>query len=483
MRGRGRKRGAVTLHWVMVQEVTLEVMDRWVLHIDMDAFFASCEQLTRPTLKGRPVLVAGVTGRGVVAGASYEARAYGARSAMPTHRAARLVGPKAVLVAPRKAVYSTASRRVFEVISRHVDVVEQLSIDEAFMEPAELAGATLDEVLDWANALRAAIKRETGLPSSIGAGSGKQYAKIGSGLAKPDGVFAIPRSQQLEILHPLPVNRLWGVGPVTEAKLAAAGVETIGDFARLSEREVEISLGGVVAKQLWQLARGVDDREVTPRAEAKQISSEHTYPQDLTTPAEVDAALEHAAADSHRRLLRDGRGARTVSVKLRMADFRIESRSATLPYATDDAGTLLATAFKLVRYPDQVGPIRLVGVSYSGLEESLQDVLFPELDQRIVKPEPAAADFEVGVSDHTGPRETGTTPAPEPGRWRATQDVFHPDFGHGWIQGTGHGRVTVRFETRATGPGRTRTLSAEDPGLVPADPVDSLSWEDWLDAE
>ena len=122
-------------------------MSRWVLHIDMDAFYASCEQLTRPTLKGRPVLVAGVSGRGVVAGASYEARKYGARSAMPTHRAARLVGPKAVLVAPRRAVYTTASRRVFEVIARHVDVVEQLSIDEAFMEPAELADASPEDIL------------------------------------------------------------------------------------------------------------------------------------------------------------------------------------------------------------------------------------------------------------------------------------------------------------------------------------------------
>ncbi|QPK82674.1 DNA polymerase IV [Corynebacterium qintianiae] len=455
---------------------------RWVLHIDMDAFYASCEQLTRPTLKGRPVLVAGVSGRGVVAGASYEARKYGARSAMPTHRAARLVGPRAVLVAPRRAVYTTASRRVFELISRRVDIVEQLSIDEAFMEPAELAGVTSEEVREWSNRLRAEIKEETGLPASIGAGSGKQYAKIGSGLAKPDGVFVIPHAEQLDILHPLPVNELWGVGPVTEAKLATAGIETIGDFARLSEKEVEISLGGAVAKQLWWLARGVDDREVAPRAEAKQISSEHTYPQDLTAPPEVDAALRRAAEESHRRLLKDGRGARTVSVKLRMADFRIESRSATLPYATDDADTLLATAFKLVRYPDEVGPIRLVGVSYSGLEDALQDVLFPELDQRIVKPGPAATDFETGVSDHAAAAgvEFTAEAGEKPGVWRATQDVFHPEHGHGWVQGTGHGWVTVRFETRATGPGRTVNLRVDDPLLRPADPVDSLAWGDWL---
>ena len=149
-------------------------MSRWVLHIDMDAFYASCEQLTRPTLQGRPVLVAGVSGRGVVAGASYEARKYGARSAMPTQRAAQLVGPQAVLVAPRRPVYAAASRRVFEIISQRVDVVEQLSIDEAFMEPDALMGASAQTVAEWANELRAAIRAETGLPSSIGAGSGKR---------------------------------------------------------------------------------------------------------------------------------------------------------------------------------------------------------------------------------------------------------------------------------------------------------------------
>ena len=457
-------------------------MTRWVLHIDMDAFYASCEQLTRPTLKGRPVLVAGVSGRGVVAGASYEARKFGARSAMPTHRAARLVGPQVVLVEPRRAVYSAASRRVFEVIARHVDVVEQLSIDEAFMEPASLVDATPADVREWSDNLRAAIKEETGLPSSIGAGSGKQYAKIGSGLAKPDGVFVIPHAEQLEILHPLPVGQLWGAGPVTQAKLATAGVETIGDLAALSEREVEISLGGVVGKQLWALARGVDERPVAPRAESKQISAEHTFPRDLQTQPEVDAALRRAAADAHGRLLKDGRGARTVSVKLRMADFRIESRSATLPYATDDADTLLATAFKLVRYPDEVGPIRLVGASYSGLEQALQDVLFPELDQRIVTPARTFSDYETGVSDHSADQnlEVDISPVAQAGAWRATQDVDHPEYGHGWVQGSGHGRVTVRFETRATGPGRTVTLDADDPDLTPGDPLDSLAWHDWL---
>lgn len=456
-------------------------MRRWVLHIDMDAFFASVEQLTRPTLKGRPVLVAGVSGRGVVAGASYEARKYGARSAMPTHRAARLVGNRVVLVSPRHAVYSTASRRVFEVISRHVDLVERLSIDEAYLEPDELAGAQPEQVRQWANNLREIIRKETGLPASIGAGSGKQYAKIGSDEAKPDGVFIFDPDRALEILHPMPVTKLWGVGPVTAAKLANIGIDTIGDLAALSKREVEISLGSTIGPSLWDLARGIDDRAVAPRAEAKQTSAEHTYPQDLTSRSEVDAAVIRSAGDAHRRLRRDGRAARTVTVKLRMADFHIESRSATLPYATDDLDPLTAVARRLTRYPDEVGPIRLVGVSFSGLEQTRQDVLFPELEKQVEIPRTTAvSDYEAGVSDRAGNVTIETTVEAVQGGWRATQDVAHPKYGHGWVQGAGHGIVSVRFETRATGPGFTKTFADDDPDLTPADPIDSLAWDDWL---
>lgn len=456
-------------------------MRRWVLHIDMDAFFASCEQLTRPTLRGRPVLVGGVSGRGVVAGASYEARPYGARSAMPMHQARALVGWSAVVVAPRKEVYSTASRRVFEIVAREAGVIERLSIDEGFLEPIELVDAGPEEVRAWAENLRRIIREETGLPASIGAGSGKQYAKIASEAAKPDGVFIIPVEEQQEILGPMPVKVLWGVGPVTEAKLHQMGIDTIADLAALSRKEVEISLGATVGLGLWTLARGTDDRPVAPRAEAKQVSAEHTYETDLTTKGQVDAAITRAGEGAHRRLLRDGRGARTVTVKLRMADFRIESRSLTLSYATDDPDTLLATAARLARYPDEVGPIRLVGVSFSGLETARQDVLFPELDRQIIRPEPPANDYEVGVrGGETADEVVEIDEPPPPSGWRATQDVHHPEYGHGWVQGSGHGVVTVRFETRTTGPGRTRSFAVEDPDLTPADPVDSLDWGDWL---
>lgn len=462
----------------------LVAMQRWVLHIDMDAFFASVEQLTRPTLRGRPVLVGGTSGRGVVAGASYEARAYGAHSAMPMFRAQQLVGYRAVVVQPRRAVYSAASRRVFGIIAQHAGVIEQLSIDEAFMEPAALLGATPAEVREWSENLRRVIRTETGLPSSIGAGAGKQSAKIASGEAKPDGTFVVPQERFEELIHPLPVGKLWGAGPVTQQKLAAIGVETIGQLAAMSRKEVEISLGGVVGVQLWELAQGIDERPVAPRAIAKQISTEFTYPTDLRTAAEVDAALIRAAHGAHSRLLKDGRGARTVTVKLRMTDFHIESRSATLPYATDDLKVLEAKALSLARYPEELGPIRLVGVSYSGLEEARQDVLFPELDREIVRRDPDT-DYETGVSDYlpgstSAPVNVSSTAGSEEApsrRWRATQDVYHPDFGHGWIQGAGHGVVSVRFETRATGPGFVRSFAAEEENLRPADPLDSLAWD------
>lgn len=431
------------------------------------------------------MLVGGLGGRGVVAGASYEAREFGAHSGMPMFRAQQLVGPRAVVVTPRHVVYSAASRRVFGIIADHVGVIEQLSIDEAFMEPDALIGANPQEVLEWAENLRALIREETGLPCSIGAGSGKQFAKIGSGEAKPDGTFVIPVPKQIEMLHPLAVNKLWGVGPVTAAKLSSIGVETIGQFAEMTEKEVKISLGNVVGIQLWRLAQGIDEREVAPRAITKQISTEHTYPKDLLSAAEVDAAILRAAQGAHRRLLRDGRAARTVTVKLRMADFHIESRSSTLPYATDDLEVLKASAFRLARYPEELGPIRLVGVSYSGLETARQDVLFPELDRELVRPPAPDSDFETGIAgevEATAPVTTLIENEPED-TWRATQDVYHPDFGHGWIQGAGHGVVSVRFETRATGPGRSKSFPADDPDLIAADPLDSLAWEQWFSAQ
>jgi DNA polymerase-4 len=444
-------------------------MDRWVLHFDMDAFYASVEQLTRPTLRGRPVLVGGLGGRGVVAGASYEARVYGARSAMPMHQARRLVGAPAVVLPPRGVVYGVASRRVLDTVRSVVPVLEQLSFDEAFGEPPELAGESAEHVEAFCQDLRAKVRHETGLVASVGAGSGKQIAKIASGLAKPDGIRVVRREEESVLLQRLPVRRLWGIGPVAEEKLHRLGIETIGAFAALSDAEAANILGPTVGPSLHQLARGIDDRPVAENAPAKQISAESTFPEDLTTLDQLREAAGPIGEHAHARLEKDGRGARTVTVKLRKSDMSILTRSATLPSATTDAATLIATARRLLLDPVEIGPIRLVGVGFSGLSEIRQESLFPDLE--------LMAEDDVSA---TRLPPTVTDLAATPPAWRVGDDVVHTEYGHGWIQGAGHGVMTVRFETRSTGPGPVHTFADDTAGIERANPVDSLDWPDYI---
>ena len=447
-------------------------VERWVLHFDMDAFFASVEQLTRPTLRGRPVLVGGLGGRGVVAGASYEARVFGARSAMPMHQARRMVGVSAVVLPPRGVVYGAASRRVLDTVRAMVPVLEQLSFDEAFGEPAELVGASAEDVEEFAVQLRRRVRQETGLVASVGAGSGKQIAKIASDLAKPDGLRVVRRDEERTLLDGLPVRRLWGIGPVAEEKLHRLGIDTIGQLAALSDAEAASILGATVGPAMHRLARGIDDRPVAERAEAKQISAESTFPVDLVTIEQLRDAIGPIAEHAHRRLERDGRGARTVTVKLKRSDMTTLTRSATLPYATGDAGTLGATAHRLLLDPRDIGPIRLLGVGFSGLSDVRQESLFPDLEQM-------GGELADTVDTHAPVPEA----APEAGAWRIGDDVRHPELGHGWVQGAGHGVVSVRFETRGSGPGVMRTFAIDTPDLNKANPVDSLDWRDWVNPE
>ncbi len=443
----------------------------------MDAFFASVEQLTRPTLRGRPVLVGGLGGRGVVAGASYEARVFGARSAMPMHQARRLIGLTAVVLPPRGVVYAVASRRVFDTVRSVVPVIEQLSFDEGFAEPSQLAGASAEDVEAFCEGLRRRVREETGLIASVGAGSGKQMAKIASGLAKPDGIRVVPRAEEQLLLGGLPVRRLWGIGPVAEEKLHRLGIETIGQLAALTDAEAANVLGATVGPALHRLARGIDDRPIAERAEAKQISSESTFAVDLTNLEQLQEAISPIAEHAHQRLLRDGRGARTVTVKLKKSDMSTLTRSATLPYATTEAGALTAVARRLLLDPRDIGPIRLVGVGFSGLSDVRQESLFPDLELA----EPEAGSVETATEAVFGP---GPGPGPGPGAagWRVGDDLTHPDLGHGWVQGAGHGVVTVRFETRSSGPGQARTFPADTGELVSANPVDSLDWRDYIGA-
>jgi DNA polymerase-4 len=444
-----------------------------VLHLDMDAFFASVEQLTRPTLRARPVLVGGLGGRGVVAGASYEARVFGARSAMPMHQARRLIGVTAVVLPPRGVVYGVASRRVFDTIRGVVPIVEQLSYDEGFGEPPQLAGASAEDVEAFCEDLRRRVREATGLIASVGAGSGKQVAKIASGLAKPDGVRVVRRPEEQLLLGGLPVRRLWGIGPVAEEKLNRLGIETIGQLAALTDAEVASILGATIGPALHRLARGIDDRPVTERAEAKQISSESTFAVDLTSLEQLREAIDPIAEHAHQRLLRDGRGARTVTVKLKKSDMSTLTRSATLPYVTTEAGALIAVARRLLLDPRDIGPIRLVGVGFSGLSDVRQESLFPDLELSEEMSE------EQSVETAT---EAMFAPGAEPSPWRIGDDVAHRDLGHGWVQGAGHGVVTVRFETRSSGPGQARTFPADTDDLTGANPVDSLDWPDYVGA-
>ncbi len=448
----------------------------------MDAFFASVEQLTRPTLRGRPVLVGGVGGRGVVAGASYEARVFGARSAMPMHQARRLVGAGAVVVPPRGSVYRVVSARVFALVRESIPVIETLSFDEAFGEPESLAGAGADAVTRFAEEVRRRIRDDLGLAASIGAGSGKQIAKIASGLAKPDGVVVVDPAEDSAFLRPLSVRKLWGIGPVAGDKLHRLGIDTIGDLADLSSVEVASVLGATVGPALHRLAQGIDDRPVAERASAKQISAESTFAEDITALDRLRAAIDGAAAGAHRRLLADGRGARTVVLKLKRSDMSVLTRSTTFTPASSELPVLAAAAQRLALDPVDVGPIRLVGVGYSGLTADEQFQLFPAADDA-----PTPADSAAGTETDTPAEDVGvqTTTGRTIGddgavTWLTGTDVVHPDLGHGWVQGSGHGVVTVRFETRSSGVGPVRTFDAATPDLRVGDPLDSLDWPDEL---
>ncbi|SCX10314.1 DNA polymerase IV [Corynebacterium jeikeium] len=440
---------------------------RWVAHIDMDAFFASVEQLTRPTLRDRPVLVGGLGGRGVVAGASYEARAFGARSAMPMGQAVRLCNNRAVVVRPRKEVYAAASRRIFQVIRSHAGVVEQLSVDEGFAEPQGLDSAA--EARDWAENLQARVEEETGLPASVGMAATKLDAKMASDLAKPHGVFVVPPEARMEVFADRPVGDVWGIGKVAQGKLHTMGIDTIGQFVAADTTDVRGALGSV-GVEVQRMAAGDDPRPVAPRAPAKQVSAERTLQVDARTTAEAMRVLHETALAMHRRLLKDGRAARTVTVKTRTTDFQLHTKSAGLPAPTEDFDKIFALAQRLMPRPEQAGAFRLVGVSVSGLVADRQELLFPELDGPPV-PIAASTDGDTGFSS-LGDDATTARPV-----WHATQDVSHVEFGHGWVQGSGNGVVSVRFETAATGPGKTRTFRIDDEDLSPADPLDSLAWD------
>lgn len=331
-----------------------------ILHADLDAFYASVEQRDRPELRGRPVIV----GTGVVLAASYEARARGVRSAMGGRQARRLC-PDAVVVTPRPAAYAEASAAVFDVFRRTTPVVEPLSIDEAFLDVGGLARSVGPPPV-VAERLRAAVRAEVGLPITVGAATTKFLAKVASGLAKPDGLLVVPPGGELDLLHRLPVWRLWGVGPRTTAKLHARGIRWVGEVARLPEAALVAMLGPAAGRRVHALAHNRDPRPVVPPRGRRSVGAQHALGHEPRTVEALDAVLVGLVDRVARRLRAAGRVGRRVTLRLRFDDFGRATRSRTLPHATARTATLLAAARHLLRAAlPEIGRrgVTLVGVT------------------------------------------------------------------------------------------------------------------------
>jgi DNA polymerase-4 len=339
-----------------------------ILHCDLDAFYASVEQLDDPDLVGRPVIVGGLGPRGVVAAASYEARRFGVHSAMPTSRARRAC-PDGVFLAPRFDAYHDASRAVMAILRSYTPLVEPIALDEAFLDVSGVRRrfGTGPEI---AAAIRFRVRAETGLTVSVGVATTKFLAKVASDQAKPDGLLVVEPGTELAFLHPLPVRHLWGVGPATQRRLAALGVRTVGDLAAMGEETLVAALGHARGRHLHALAHNVDDRAVEPERVVKSVGHEETFPVDHT---DRDVLLREVARLADRaasRLRAGGHRGRTVVLKVRYGDFRTITRSRTLAAPTDRTADIAATARTLLAGVDVTAGIRLLGVSVQQLVEA-----------------------------------------------------------------------------------------------------------------
>jgi len=340
-----------------------------ILHVDMDAFFVSVELLKRPDLRGKPVLVGGTAGRGVVSAASYEARRYGVNSAMPMSVALQRC-PNAIVLRGDYSSYARYSKQVMGIFEQHTPLVEPLSIDEAFLDvsgarrlhgsPAEIA---------WT--IRERVHAETGLTCSIGVAATKYVAKVASSRAKPDGMLVVPAAQTVAFLHPLPVSALWGVGRVTEESLLRLGLRTVGDVAAMPHEALERAVGPALAARLGQLANGIDPRDVHTTRTEKSIGHENTFDHDLVDPVEIRRELLRLSNNVAVRLRKGGLVGRTVTLKLRYGDFRTVTRSRTLAEPTDVARRIYDEASDALG--ELIGDgerVRLIGVRAEHLRPS-----------------------------------------------------------------------------------------------------------------
>jgi DNA polymerase-4 len=433
--------------------------DPTILHVDLDAFFAAVEQRDKPSLRGKPVVVGGVGGRGVVATASYEARAYGVRSAMSTAEA-RSRCPNAAFLSGRFGAYRETSAAVMSLLRDLSPLVEPLSLDEAFVD---LASAGLDDlsvegVTAVARRLKQAVHEVTGgLHGSVGVASSKLVAKIASDLDKPDGLVVVPPGTERDLLRPMKVTVIPGVGPATAERLRRTGVHTVADLEQLSQEELVRILGQAHGTGLYRLARADDDRPVVAEREAKSVSVEGTYDTDLVDRRLLVGLLERQAVQVTERLRKAKLSGRTVTVKVRLHDFSTHTRSTTLPAPTDDPRVVARLARTLLGEMDTSGGVRLLGVGVSGLADWIQEDLFADLVE-----ETSAGETDGSV----GPlAEDAIERVTRGRRWAPGVDVWHTEHGPGWVWGSGRGRVTVRFETADTPPGPVKTFSTEDPAL------------------
>ncbi|MFD8620580.1 MULTISPECIES: DNA polymerase IV [unclassified Streptomyces] len=458
-----------------------------ILHLDMDAFYASAEQAAKPSLRGKAVVVGGLGPRGVVATASYEARLLGVHSAMPTAQARRLA-PNAAYLVPRFSLYRAVSEQVMELLGRLSPLVEPLSLDEAFVDLE--AGGVADDTVSarrTGERLRTAIREVTGLSGSVGLAGSKMLAKIASEQAKPDGLALIVPGTERELLAPMSVRTLPGVGPATGDHLRRAGMTTVHDLAEAGEAELVRLVGKAHGHGLYRMALGLDDRPVVAERDAKSVSVEDTFDVDLHDRVRVRAEVERLAVRCVERLRSADRSGRTVVLKVRRYDFSTLTRSETLRGPTDDPTVVREAAARLLEAVDTTGGVRLLGVGVTGLADYTQEDLFAqaadarELAARAEEEADRPAVDEAGPVEEEPERESAEQLAAR--RWPAGHDVRHAVHGHGWVQGSGVGRVTVRFEEPGGPVGRVVTFRIDDPELSPADPMplvrDPVDYSSW----
>ncbi|MFJ6795546.1 DNA polymerase IV [Streptomyces sp. NPDC091268] len=488
-----------------------------ILHLDMDAFYAAVEQAAKPSLRGKPVIVGGLGPRGVVATASYEARRFGVHSAMPTAQARRLC-PNGAYLIPRFSLYRAVSDIVMALLRELSPLVEPLSLDEAFVD-LEAGGVAFDAAgaREAGERLRADIRAATGLSGSVGLAGSKMLAKVASEEAKPDGLLLIEVGTERELLAPMTVRTLPGVGPATGEHLRRAGITTVGELAEAGEDELVRMVGRSHGVGLYRMALGLDERPVVAERDAKSVSVEDTFDVDIHDRVRIRGEVQRLAERCVHRLRESGHSGRTIVLKVRRYDFSTLTRSETLRGPTDDPAVVKEAAARLLESVDTTGGVRLLGVGVSGLADYTQEDLFAQAASLAAQAE-AESEAEAERASESGPgagpaeeeaagAAAGVRQAPGGGgggadgaqgvqeaseglegssgegagpagtgaarerRWAAGSDVRHAVYGPGWVQGSGVGRVTVRFEQPGSAPGRVRTFLLDDPELEPSDPL------------